>query len=152
VRFEWDDQKALENVEKHGVSFREATEVFYDPNAVEGEDVEHSHNESRFFIIGHSSSRILFAVFAERLGNVIRIISAARRRHRKGTYMKNEKDGKSQPAPEEVELVVTQEDHEAGLKRGWTDDDMLKPGRYKMKRGGFLARHPELKLNEKKRA
>jgi hypothetical protein len=49
-----------------------------------------------------------------------------------------EKDEKSEPTPEEVELVVTQEDHEAGLKRGWTDDDMLKPGRYKMKRGGFL--------------
>jgi uncharacterized DUF497 family protein len=76
VRFEWDDQKALENVEKHGVTFGEATEVFYDPNAVEGEDDEHSHNESRFFIIGYSSSRILFVVFAERVGNVIRIISA----------------------------------------------------------------------------
>ena len=47
--------------------------------------------------------------------------------------------------------MVTQEDYEAGLKRGWTDDDMLKPGRYKMKRGGFLKRHPELKLEEKKR-
>jgi len=76
VRFEWDDQKALENVEKHGVSFGEATEVFYDPNAIEGEDVEHSHNESRFFIIGYSTNRILFVVFAERLGSVIRIISA----------------------------------------------------------------------------
>jgi uncharacterized DUF497 family protein len=76
VRFEWDDQKALENVEKHGASFGEATEVFYDPNAVEGEDVEHSRNEARFFIIGYSSRRILFVVFAERLGNVIRIISA----------------------------------------------------------------------------
>jgi hypothetical protein len=29
---------------------------------------------------------------------------------------------------------------------------MLKPGRYKLKRGGFLARHPELKIEEKKRA
>jgi hypothetical protein len=59
---------------------------------------------------------------------------------------------KSEPAPKEIELVVTQEDYEAGLKRGWTDDDMLRPGRYKMKRGGFLKRHPELKLDEKKRA
>ena len=68
------------------------------------------------------------------------------------TYMKNKNDEKSEPTSEEVELVVTQEDYEAGLKRGWTDDDMLKPGRYKMKRGGFLKRHPELKLEEKKRA
>ena len=66
--------------------------------------------------------------------------------------MKNKKDEGSAPAPKEVELVVTQKDYEAGLKRGWTDDDMLKPGRYKFKRGGFLARHPELKIDEKKRA
>ena len=51
-----------------------------------------------------------------------------------------------------VVLEVTQEDYEEGLKRGWTDDDMLKPGRYKMKRGGFLAHHPELKIKDRKRA
>ena len=66
--------------------------------------------------------------------------------------MKNKKDEKTEPALEEVELVVTQEDYEEGLKRGWTDDEMLKPGRYKLKRGGFLARHPELKAKERKRA
>lgn len=64
--------------------------------------------------------------------------------------MKNKKDETPVSAPKEVELVVTLEDFEAGLKRGWTDDDMLKPGRYKLKRGGFLARHPELKVREKK--
>ena len=67
--------------------------------------------------------------------------------------MKKDKGEKSEPAPEEVELVVTQEDYEEGLKRGWNDDDMLKPGRHKFRRGGFLARHPELKKAiEKKRA
>ena len=65
--------------------------------------------------------------------------------------MKNKKNEKSEPKTKELELVVTQEDYEAGLRRGWTDDDMLKPGRYKLRRGGFLARHPELKLDEKKR-
>ena len=66
--------------------------------------------------------------------------------------MKNTKDKKSEAQSDEVELIVTQEDYEAGLKRGWNADDMLKPGRYKFKRGGFLARHPELKIPEKKRA
>jgi hypothetical protein len=66
--------------------------------------------------------------------------------------MKNKKDENSDASSKEVELVVTQEDYEAGLKRGWTDDDMLKPGRYKLKRGGFLARHPELKIKDKKQA
>jgi hypothetical protein len=66
--------------------------------------------------------------------------------------MKNKKDEGSAPTPKDVELIVTEEDYEAGLKRGWTDDDMLRPGRYKLKRGGFLARHPELRIKQKKRA
>jgi len=60
--------------------------------------------------------------------------------------MKSKKVKKSDLSSNEVELVVTQKEYEAGLKRGWTDDDMLKPGRYKFKRGGFLTRHPELKI------
>lgn len=78
MRFEWNDKKALENVKKHGVTFGEATEVFYDPNAVETEDTQHSVDEKRFSIIGYSTRRLLFVVFAERHGDVIRIISARR--------------------------------------------------------------------------
>ncbi len=65
---------------------------------------------------------------------------------------KKETDNKPETEAEEIVLEVTQEDYEEGLKRGWTDDDMLKPGRYRLKRGGFLARHPELKIKERKRA
>jgi uncharacterized DUF497 family protein len=61
VRFEWDDQKAFENIEKHGVTFGEATEVFYDPNSLEDYDVGHSVEEARFIIIGLSSRRLLYA-------------------------------------------------------------------------------------------
>jgi hypothetical protein len=42
-------------------------------------------------------------------------------------------------------LVVTEEDYQEGLRRGWTDDDMLKPGRYKLKRANFRERFPDLK-------
>jgi uncharacterized DUF497 family protein len=59
-----------------GISFGEATEVFYDPNALEGEDDKHSAREYRFFIIGYSANRLLYVVFAERHRDVIRIISA----------------------------------------------------------------------------
>ncbi|HEV3469050.1 MAG TPA: BrnT family toxin [Pyrinomonadaceae bacterium] len=76
MRFEWDDQKALANVKKHGITFGEATEVFYDPNAVEASDPEHSSDEGRFVIIGYSTRQLLFVVFAQRYGDVIRIISA----------------------------------------------------------------------------
>jgi uncharacterized DUF497 family protein len=59
MRFEWDDQKARENFKKHGVTFGEATEVFYDPNALEAYDFQHSGIDARFFIIGLSSRRLL---------------------------------------------------------------------------------------------
>ena len=78
MRFEWNDKKALENIKKHGVTFGEATEVFYDPNAVETEDTQHLLDEPRFSIIGYSTRRLLFVVFAERHGDVVRIISARR--------------------------------------------------------------------------
>lgn len=76
MKFEWDDEKARANVEKHGVTFGEATEVFYDPNALEDYDSEHSESETRFIIIGLSSWRLLYVIYAERAGDVIRIISA----------------------------------------------------------------------------
>jgi hypothetical protein len=67
--------------------------------------------------------------------------------------MKVKTDEPPETATEEFvgELVVTEEDYREGLKRGWTDDDMLKPGRYKFSRGSFLARHPELKDKLRKR-
>jgi len=76
LRFEWDDRKAVENLSKHGVSFGEATEVFYDPDAIEDYDLKHSDNEARFTIIGLSSRRLLYVVYAERAIDLVRIISA----------------------------------------------------------------------------
>ena len=34
LQFEWDDDKAASNLEKHGVSFEEAATVFRDPFAM----------------------------------------------------------------------------------------------------------------------
>jgi uncharacterized protein len=76
VIFEWDEEKAKANLKKHGVSFGEATEVFDDPNALEDYDSEHSDEEERFFIIGMSSRRLLYVVYAERAGDEVHIISA----------------------------------------------------------------------------
>jgi len=78
LRFEWDDAKAAANLRKHRVSFEEAAEVFYDPYAFDDYDSEHSDEEARFFIIGLSSRRMLYVVYAETSGDVMRIISARR--------------------------------------------------------------------------
>jgi uncharacterized DUF497 family protein len=77
MKFEWNEEKAAANLKIHGVSFEEAIEVFFDSNAVEGFDSEHSAGENRFYIIGFSSRRLLYVVYAEKLrDNVIRLISA----------------------------------------------------------------------------
>ena len=51
---------------------------------------------------------------------------------------------------ENVIIEISEEDYLADLAAGIDDDATLKPGRYKFKRGGFLARHPEMKAREKK--
>ena len=33
LKFEWDDNKNQTNIQKHGISFEEATSVFYDDDA-----------------------------------------------------------------------------------------------------------------------
>jgi uncharacterized protein len=76
LRFEWDGRKAAANIAKHRVTFEEAAEVFYDPNALDDYDAAHSDAEARFNIVGLSSRHLLYVVYAERPGDVIRIISA----------------------------------------------------------------------------
>lgn len=73
--FEWDPIKDKRNIRKHGVSFREASSVFYDALAVTGADPDHSEGEERLITFGMSSSgRVLVVAHTER-GDAIRIIS-----------------------------------------------------------------------------
>jgi hypothetical protein len=51
-----------------------------------------------------------------------------------------------------VTIEVLEEDYQGDLAAGIDEEATMKPGRYVFRRGGFLARHPELKLDEKKRA
>ncbi|HWS89850.1 MAG TPA: hypothetical protein VN282_22980 [Pyrinomonadaceae bacterium] len=53
---------------------------------------------------------------------------------------------------ENVTIEVSEEDYRRDIEAGMTEDETLKPGRYKLKRGGFLKRHAELKDKMRKRA
>ncbi len=91
IRFKWDDDKAKANLKKHKVGFDEAGSVFADHFAKIFSDVEHSAEEIREIIIGHSVlNRLLVVSFTERGQNIIRIISArvATRNERK-SYEEN---------------------------------------------------------------
>lgn len=85
LKFEWDPKKARLNLSKHGVSFEEALTVFGDLLARIFDDEDHSIEEQREIIIGHSAKeRILIVCFTAQ-GESVRIFSArkATRRERK---------------------------------------------------------------------
>lgn len=72
--FEWDDEKAELNWQKHRVDFQDAAKVFNDPYRVEEFDEEHSFDEDRWQVIGKVDD-VLFVIYTER-GESTRLISA----------------------------------------------------------------------------
>jgi uncharacterized DUF497 family protein len=77
MEFEWDKAKAAANFKKHKVTFDEASTVFNDFLARIFDDEEHSAEERREIIIGHSIiNRLLLVCFTELDENTVRIFSA----------------------------------------------------------------------------
>lgn len=80
ISFEWDEHKNSVNRAKHGVSFEEASTVFYDENALMIPDPDHSQweREERFILLGFSAqARLLVVCHCYRgADSIIRIISA----------------------------------------------------------------------------
>ena len=91
LTFEWDPQKAQSNLEKHGVSFEEASTVFRDLLSLTIDDPLHSEDEGRMIQIGISyKNRLLVVVHTER-GDNIRIISARKAtKKERNNYESNE--------------------------------------------------------------
>ena len=78
MSFEWDADKDQINTKKHGVSFSEAKTAFYDQNAIQFYDPEHSEDEDRFLLLGtsfQSNTLVVCHCFREE-ETTIRIISA----------------------------------------------------------------------------
>jgi len=48
IKFEWDSTKESSNIKKHGISFEEASSVFYDDFAVQFYDDNHSELKTDF--------------------------------------------------------------------------------------------------------
>ena len=62
MHFEWDEEKATANEAKYGVSFEEALTCFFDANQVAFFDPDHSEDEHRELLIGHSDHGRLLIV------------------------------------------------------------------------------------------
>ena len=89
-KFNWDRNKNISNIEKHGISFKSAALTFFDPNAATIDDITHSQDEERFLLIGLSEThRLLTVCHCYREDDtIIRIISA-----RKATRQEGKKYG-----------------------------------------------------------
>ena len=91
--FKWDPQKDKLNQEKHGISFEEAQSVFFDENAIEFFDPEHSQSEDRFILLGLSFRLKILVVchcFREQ-DSLIRIISARKATRKESSYYERRK-------------------------------------------------------------
>ncbi len=76
MTFEWDENKNILNIEKHGVSFFEAQSAFFDSHRVIAADVNHSkETEKRYFCFGSVDEKIITVRFTVR-HNKIRIFGA----------------------------------------------------------------------------
>ncbi len=83
IHFEWDEIKAIRNLEKHGIDFRDAARIFFDPYArVEPSRVV--RGEERLQAIGRIDQTVIVLVaFTERRHGdteTTRIISARKAR------------------------------------------------------------------------
>jgi len=84
--FEWDENKNLTNIEKHGIDFNDAKIIFSNPLIVK-EDKRDEYNETRWIAIGLLRAFVVIVVYTNR-ETKIRIISIrlANKREREVYY------------------------------------------------------------------
>lgn len=73
MKFDWDGDKRLANIEKHGINFDDVDLVFADERSISYSSPR--EREERFVIVGMLRDRLISVVFTPR-GEAIRIISA----------------------------------------------------------------------------
>lgn len=91
MEFEWDPEKNVANLTKHGISFVRASQVFDDPGHVVLDSTKSGNGEQRFKAIGQLGEKLFTVIFTDR-GEFRRIISARRARtNERREYYQGEK-------------------------------------------------------------
>ena len=86
MEFEWDEEKAALNEQKHGVPFPFGTGVFLDENRLEWIDTRRQYGEPRWITIGLIEGMEIAVAYTLR-GDTIRLISARKaERHEREDY------------------------------------------------------------------
>ena len=85
MRFEWDEAKRKSNIAKHGIDFRDISEMFSSLMLV-GADSRKDYGETRKIGFGFIRGRLMVVAFTEREPNSIRIISTRKANTREEAY------------------------------------------------------------------
>lgn len=74
MKFEWDEVKNAANIEKHGIDFNDAHELFHG-DMVQFPDLRRDYGEERFIAVGRIRNRLVIVAFTKRPPEIIRLIS-----------------------------------------------------------------------------
>lgn len=85
MHFEWDEAKNQANIRKHGIDFNDVPDIFQHPILALRDDRE-DYGEDRWISIGWIKSLMGVVVYAERRGDLIRIISARKATKQEAKY------------------------------------------------------------------
>lgn len=84
--FEWDDNKRMTNLNKHGIDF-EDVRIIFDGDTVTVEDDRYNYGEQRLVTFGFLRRSIVSVTHTE-YGDVIRVISARKAtKHEQQLYL-----------------------------------------------------------------
>ena len=89
MKYEWDEAKNRQNVQKHGIDFRDVVAMFDRP-MVSFLDQRSDYNEDRWVGIGLLKAMTAVVVFTERSEDTIRIISARKAKRHEEIIYRNE--------------------------------------------------------------
>lgn len=85
MEFEWDENKRFLNLDKHGVDFVSAHQLWESPMVVV-EDTRRNYGEQRWIALGKLNNRIMVVAYTERKSGIIRIISFRKANKREVAY------------------------------------------------------------------
>ncbi len=89
MKFEWDENKNVTNIQSHGIDFVDVPEMFTYYVLIDLDDRE-EYPEDRWVGIGMLRNSLAVVVFTEQDGETIRIISARKaNKHERTRYQKS---------------------------------------------------------------
>ena len=88
IDFEFDGEKSLSNLDKHGIDFHEAQALWDDPDLLEFP--ANSDNEPRFLVIGRIATKSWSAIITYR-DEKVRLISVRRSRKKEVELYESER-------------------------------------------------------------